>query len=196
MRSGLDVTPGAGALPSRQRPLPAELGVEQARDAYLAENGFTLAGYEAPRTEASLLGIAFSVPNTPHHAWAIRLHDLHHVATGFGTDHAGEAEISAWEARRGLRALGLYVGSIVVAGALFGLLVAPRRTLRAWRVSGRARSLFNDDRLSYEALLALSVGELRQQLGLPRDGLATQPRALHGLAAKATDSRLNPPAPA
>ncbi len=200
LRSDPDASPAAGASLSLARPLPAELTVRQGRDAYLAENGFTLAGYEAPRTEASLFGIALSVPNTPRHAWAIRLHDLHHVATGYGTDHAGEAEISAWEARRGLRALGLYVGSIVVSGALLGLLLAPRRTLRAWRASGRARSLFNDDRLSYEALLALSVSELRQRLGLPREGLATAPRGLHELAAKNTRdagrSSATPPSPA
>jgi hypothetical protein len=31
--------------------------VRDARDAYLAENGFTLAGYDAAWTEASLLGV-------------------------------------------------------------------------------------------------------------------------------------------
>jgi ubiquinone biosynthesis protein Coq4 len=34
------------------------------------------------------------------------LHDLHHVATGFGTDMIGEGEVSVWETRRRLRPLG------------------------------------------------------------------------------------------
>ena len=46
---------------------------------------------------------------------AVRWHDLHHVATRFGTDNVGEGEISAWELRRGLRGLGPYVGAIVLA---------------------------------------------------------------------------------
>lgn len=86
---------------SDRLPFPPAMQVDEALQVYLDENGFTRASYDAPRTPASFLGIRFSVPNTPRHAWAIRLHDLHHVATGFGTDLAGEGRISAWEARRG-----------------------------------------------------------------------------------------------
>jgi len=164
--------------------LPSSWTVERGRDAYLAENGFTLAAYDAPRTPASLLGIRFSVPNPPRHRRAIMLHDLHHVATGYGTDPAGEAQISAWELRRGLRPVGLYVASIVVSGTLLGVLVAPRRTLRAWRAAGPGRSLFHETELGYADLLELRIGELRGRLGIPEDGLASGPRGLHSLAPK------------
>lgn len=100
---------------SCEQPLPSNWSVEQGLNAYLEENGFTVKAYDAPRTPASFLGLRFSVPNTPRHRWAIMLHDLHHVATGYGTDPAGEGQISAWECRRGLRPLGLYVGSIGVS---------------------------------------------------------------------------------
>lgn len=120
------------------RPYPSSWTVRRARDAYLEENGFTVASYAAKWTEATAFGIPIKVPNTPRHAWAIMLHDLHHVATGYGTDMRGEGEISVWEARRGLWPLGLYVAGIVVMGSLGGMLMAPRR-----------------------ALLALTVGELR-----------------------------------
>ena len=80
--------------------------VRDALDHYLAENGFTKEGYASPTTSGSFLGLKFSVPNPPSHQRAVRLHDLHHVATGFGTDHAGEAEISVWQARRDLRVAG------------------------------------------------------------------------------------------
>jgi hypothetical protein len=163
-------------------PLPAALAVEQGRDAYLAENGFTVEAYDAKWTEASFLGVKLRVPNTRHHAWAIQLHDLHHVATGYGTDLVGEGEISAWELRRGLRGLGLYVGTIVLTGAAMGMLFAPRRTLRAWRASrGGGSSLFQGKR-PYAELLAMSVGELRAELGVPDGGLADQPRRLHAYA--------------
>ncbi|HEU4538135.1 MAG TPA: hypothetical protein VFS00_28635, partial [Polyangiaceae bacterium] len=74
------------AMPTRDAPTPADWTVRQGRDAYLGENHFTLEAYDAPRTEASFLGMAFTVPNTPRHRWGIMLHDLHHVATGYGTD--------------------------------------------------------------------------------------------------------------
>lgn len=158
--------------------------MERARDAYLAENGFTVEAYDAKWTEASFLGIKLRVPNTRHHAWAIQRHNLHHVATGYGTDLVGEGEISAWELARGLRGLGAYVGSIVLTGAAVGLLFAPRRVLRAWRTSragGGADSLFQSKR-PYTDLLALSVGDLRRELGVPPEGVAEHPRRLHAYA--------------
>lgn len=162
-------------------PLPAALRVREARDHYLAENGFNTDGYDSPRTDGSLFGLKFSVPNPPAHQRALRLHDLAHVATGFGTDHAGEAEISVWQAQRGLRAGGHYVAAIVLANVLLGFLAAPRRTLTALRAQSSGRSLFELP-LHYEQLLELSVGELRQLLGLPQRGLATSARGLHALA--------------
>lgn len=168
------------------RPFPPSWTVRRARDAYLEENGFTVAAYAEPWTEASVFGIPFKVPNTPRHRWAIMLHDLHHVATGFGTDLVGEGEISIWETRRGLRSLGLYVATIVAVGSAGGALLAPRRALAAWRASGDGRtSLFasGDANADYEALLDLTVGELRARLGIPAEGLVTT-RGLHSRAPK------------
>lgn len=165
----------------RDHPLPAALGVREARDLYLAENGFSTAAYDSPTAEGSLFGLKFSVPNPPPHRRAIRLHDLHHVATGYGTDHAGEAELSAWQARLGLRRAGLYVSAIVLANVAVGVGVAPRRTLAAFRLARGGRSLFGID-ADYEQLLALSVGELRAHLAVPVHGLATGRRGLHAHA--------------
>jgi hypothetical protein len=172
----------AGVPPvTLERPVPASWSVREGRDLYLRENGFSVEAYDAPTTEASLLGFRFRVPNTPKHRWAIMLHDLHHVATGFGTDFSGEAEISAWEAPQGLRPLGLYTGWIVGSLALLGFVFTPRRAIAAWRAS-RAPNLFHAPEGSYERLLELSVAELRNVLGLPADGLSPRPRRLHANA--------------
>jgi hypothetical protein len=167
----------------RQKPYPASWTVRRARDAYLAENGFTVAAYDDAWTDASFLGIKLKVPNTRRHRWAIMRHDLHHVATGFGTDLVGEAEISAWELR-GARHLGVYVASIVLSGVLLGLFWAPRRTVSAWRAARSASFLFagRDSDAEYEALLELTVGDLRARLRLPEGGIAEHPRALHEYA--------------
>jgi hypothetical protein len=167
---------------ARARAWPADWTVERGRDAYLAENGFSVAAYDDAWTPVSLWGVSFKIPNTPHHRWAIRLHDLHHVATGFGTDLSGEAEISAWEARHGLAGLDLYVSAIVASLALSGLVIAPRRTRRAWNAAAHGTTLFNQKQLDYAALLAVSIGELRGLLGIPHEGLARLPRKLHGAA--------------
>lgn len=163
----------------RLHPLPASLSVRDGRAAYLAENGFTVGAYDAKWTEATLLGLPVRVPNTPRHAWAIRLHDLHHVATGFGTDLVGEGEISAWELRGGLGHLDLYVRGIVASLAAVGWLIAPRRTHQACRQPGR--NLFSYDG-EPDALLELSIGELRARLGLPCDGVQQGERRLHARA--------------
>lgn len=167
---------------ARDLPLPPEWTVQAARDVYLEENGFTVAGYDAPRTEAAFLKVRFSVPNTPRHRWAIMRHDLHHIATGYGTDLRGEGEISGWELRGGIRALGLYVGSIVFMGTLLGLLVAPIRTWRAFRANAR-RSLFGTDvECAYEELLSLTVGQLRERLGISASGLNCRRRGVYAFA--------------
>jgi hypothetical protein len=166
---------------SERAPFPASMGVADARDAYLRENGFTFEEYSAPRTKVFLFGFTSSVPNTEDHARGIMLHDLHHVATGFGTDLSGEGEVSAFEARGGLAGLGLYVRSLVLLGVATGILVAPMRTLRAFRLAWRCRSLFAD-RATYEDLARGTVGELRARMGLPLDGIAGGARGLHSNA--------------
>jgi hypothetical protein len=176
----------------RDTKLPATESVRRGRDAYLAENGFTVEAYDEKWTPASFFAIDFAVPNTGKHRWAIQLHDLHHVATGYGTDLAGEGEISAWELRGGLGGLGLYVGTIVATGALMGLLLAPRRTLGAWRSAAGARPLWKVAP-RYEELLAMSVGELRALVGAPAEGIASGERGLHKNAPRVTEPLRHPP---
>ena len=117
-------------------PLPAELPVSEALEAYLSENAFTTEEYDASKVSVTFWGVRFTVPNPPSRQLAVRFHDLHHVMTGFGTDPAGEFEISAWEMRRGLGVFGLYVRLIILSGALSGFLLYPRRAGAAWKRAG------------------------------------------------------------
>lgn len=159
-------------------PLPAALSVAEGLEAYLQENGFDRALYDAAWTPASLFGVPVPVPNTKKHRFAIMRHDLHHVATGFGTDPVGEAEISAWEARRGFGRIGLYTTGIVSGLVLLGLVLSPKRTIAALRTGGiSTRNLFASE-VPYETLLSWTVGELRSHLGLPEGGLGGA-RKLH-----------------
>jgi hypothetical protein len=128
-------------MSSLDAPFPSTWTVRRARDAYLAENGFTVEAYDARWSEGTFLGIPLAVPNTRRHRWLIMLHDLHHAACGYGTDAIGEGEIAAWELAHGPRGLGLYVGSIVAGAVIFFGPIAPRRTLAAFRAANGTRSL-------------------------------------------------------
>ena len=169
-----------------ERPLPAEWTVRRGLDRYLFENGFTRAAYDALWTRANVFGLRLRVPNTRAHRWALMRHDLHHVATGFGTDMAGEGEVSAWEAAAGLPHIGLYTQGLVRSLALWGLLSEPTRTRAAWRASG-GRNLFLDE-IPYDHALAMTVGALRQALRVPTEGL-TGARALHRDAHRGEEGR-------
>jgi hypothetical protein len=162
-------------------PIAPSLSVLEARDRYLAENGFSAAEYHSPTFRLQLFGRPFDLTNSPDRQWAIPLHDLHHVATGYGTDFVGEAEIGAYELAAGCRTFIVYwLNSIAV---LIGLFLAPLRVLAGFRAGARARALYRLE-LDYDSLLALDVGGLRRVLALPEEGLARHPRRLHAAAPK------------
>jgi hypothetical protein len=140
--------------------------VLEARDRYLAANRFTADAYASAFLEVSLFGFRFPFPKFGGMGRALPLHDLHHVALGCTTDLPGEGEVAAWELRAGAR----HAPWIVSYAFVLGLLTHPRRTLAAWRAARGSRTLFSDP-LPYEALLDMTVGELRARLGVPHDGL-------------------------
>ncbi len=150
---------------------PAVAGseVRAARDAYLARQGLSVADYDAARFEVRFWRVRLRLPNPPARRRVVPLHDLHHVATGYGAGLVGEAQIGAWELRCGCPSAvaALLNGLAVVLGC--GL--APRLTLRAFRRARGQRTLYRLER-PYGELLELRVGELRRLLGLPEDGCA------------------------
>ena len=157
--------------------------VRDARDRYLADNGFSTDTYTASWVTVDFLfGTRVTFPNTRDRQRAIPLHDLHHVATGYGTDLVGEAEIGAWEIAAGCTNLALYVlnGTVFV----LGLFTHPIRTLRAFRLGRRHRSLYREA-VTYEELLALTVADLRARLGVPPKGLADHTPGYNASAARA-----------
>lgn len=150
-------------------PPAAETRVRAARDAYLAASGLSASQYDAPRFELRLMGLRCFFPNPPARRRALPLHDLHHVATGYGGGLGGEAQIGAWELRCGCPNAAAFV--LDALAVMLGCWVAPARTWRAWRRARGQRTLYRHGR-AVEELLDLSVGELRLLLGLPLGGCA------------------------
>jgi len=139
--------------------------VREARDQYFRENGLSEAGYSRRWVKLKMGPIPIAFPNTAARRRAVPLHDLHHMATGYATTWTGEAEIAAWELAAGC---GRYwvAWTLDIGAALVGLLIAPRRTWRAFRRGRRCRSLY---RATFsDGLLDMSVAELCARLGTDR----------------------------
>lgn len=135
--------------------------VSEARQQYFAENGFDERGYTARWATFKLGPIPLAFPNTKSRQAALPIHDLHHVATGYATTFTGEAEIGAWELAGGC---GPHLAAWILNGmaTLMGLVIAPRRTVRAWRAGRKATNLYQTGWSN--ALLDLTVDELRAKL--------------------------------
>lgn len=135
----------------------------EARRAYFRANGFGEGGgYDDAWVDFKLGPVPLPFPNTPARVRAVRYHDLHHVLTGYDTDIIGEFEISAWEIAAGCKGY-LAAWQLNLGGMLGGLLVAPRRTLRAFLRGRHSRTLYGAE---LEGLLGKSVSELRAHTGV------------------------------
>ena len=137
--------------------------MRDARGLYFQVNGFgDSGGYDDAWVDFKLGPIPMPFPNSPGRVRAVRYHDLHHVLTGYDTDIVGEFEISAWEIAAGCRGF-IAAWQLNLGGMFGGLLIAPRRTLRAFLRGRHSRSLYGDD---LDGLLDSRVSELRARMGV------------------------------
>jgi hypothetical protein len=142
---------------------PDELTLAQARRLYFDANGFGDGGYEDRWVKLAAGPLPIYFPNSKSRVRSVRLHDLHHVVTGYATTWTGESEIGAWEVGGGCgdhwAAWLLNFNAIAI-----GLVIAPRLTLRAFALGRRSRNLYTGD---FDArMLGETVGSTRDRLGL------------------------------
>ncbi len=139
---------------------PEEMPLREARSIYFSANKFgDDGGYGDKWVDFKLGKIPFPVPNSPARVRAVRYHDLHHVLTGYDTTTVGEFEISAWEIAAGCRGF-VAAWALNLSGMLAGVLVAPRRTLRAFVRGRRSRTLYGEP---FEPLLDITVRDARNR---------------------------------
>ncbi|MEA2338141.1 MAG: hypothetical protein QOE82_2148 [Thermoanaerobaculia bacterium] len=137
--------------------------IRDARERYFAIAGFDNGGYEDKwvRLKAGPLTVKF--PNTAARVRSVKLHDIHHILTEYDTSWIGEAEIGAWEIASGC-------GRHAVAWTLnlgafgIGLVIAPRRTYRAFVRGRHSRNLYPT--VFREELLDERVGSMRDELSI------------------------------
>lgn len=146
---------------------PDDLGMEDARNLYLAANGFSIRDYSASTFTLGFWGFRVKFPNLAARKRVIPLHDLHHVLTGYGIDWMGEAEIGAWELRAGCNSWVTYF--LNGSGVIIGLFLSPVRVWRAFVAAKGQRTLYRDS-AHYASLMGMTVGEVRKRLGIPALG--------------------------
>lgn len=150
------------------KPMPG-MTVREARNQFLARHGLDESTYTAPGFVLHIGPWNLSVPNPG----MLPLHDLHHVATGYGSGLPGEAEVSAFELRAGPPTL--LIRLLCLGAVLIGIVICPCRVWRAWVSACGARLLYRCGRDSQD-LLDMTVEELRGYLGIPPEGLAAPAR--------------------
>jgi hypothetical protein len=138
--------------------------VLEARQKYFDENGFGDGGYNDKFVKGKLGPIPVYLPNTKTRLRGVKLHDLHHLATGYDTSLLGEAQISAWELAAG--GMGIYKSAAIYVfiALLTGLFINPKSVWLAYKRGKGCRNLFDIE--FTESLLSLTVGELRGKVGL------------------------------
>jgi len=116
------------------------------------------------------LPLSLYFPNFDARRRALRLHDIHHLATEYQTDLAGEAEISAWEI--GGSCTTYWAAWLLNSSAFcYGWACLPRRVFRAFVRGRRTRNLYHEEWC--DGFLEETVGHMRRHLELDR----TAPRA-------------------
>lgn len=144
--------------------------VREARAQYFAENGFDETSYVEKWARLKVGFLPVVIPNTKSRREALPIHDLHHVATGYETTVVGEGEIAAFEIAGGC---GRYAAAWLInaGGFALGLVLAPRRSFRAFIRGRHAKTLYRQG--WSEDLLAMSVAELRNRVGTSQFPRAT-----------------------
>ena len=144
----------------------AEPSLAALRDGFRARNGIVETDR---RVEWIRLGpVPFPVPNSPARRRAVRIHDLHHLVAGYGTDLTGEFQASAWECGAGLHDEPVAWVACPV-GTLGGMVRCPRRTVAAYARGRRSRTLYGQRPERADALtLAAATAWCRTGVAHPR----------------------------
>ena len=145
---------------------PERMSLAEARELFFARSGLGQdGGYGARWVKVESKPFPVYFPNTSCRVAAAKLHDLHHVATEYGVDWTGEAEIAGWEIASGCGWHG-WAWILNLGAFTIGLFRSPRRLFRAF-VRGRHTSAnLYHDAMPDESLALVDVGTLRRRLGL------------------------------
>jgi hypothetical protein len=113
------------------------------------------------------------IPNFDARRKAVIKHDIHHITTGYSAGSmVGEAEIGAWEIASGIN--GYWAAYVLdIAGAMYGLLISPRKVFKAFARGRRTKNLYLDE-FSIPQSLDMTIAEMQRQLLLDKHSIDTK----------------------
>lgn len=140
------------------------LKVRQAIDQFFERFGFSSDAYTAKWFAIRVGHFSVYLPNIPNRVKVARMHDIHHVLTGYPANWRGEAEIGAWEIATGCRTS--LVAWFLNGGAVaVGLFLWPGAVVRAFRRGWHSRTnLYHD--FDYETLMGKTLKDAKEMIGL------------------------------
>ena len=142
---------------------PDDMPVREALERYFAQYHFKDGGYRDKWFHIKLGPLMIPLPNIPARVEAVKIHDLHHIITGYTAHWKGEVEIAGWELGGGCGrywvAWLLNLGSFSV-----GLFLFPRALFRAWHAGRSVQNNLYHDVVYDDALLNSRLGDLRRRI--------------------------------
>ena len=139
--------------------------LREGRRRFFSAQGFAAdGGYDEPWAEASFGPLPYAIPQSRARADALRVHDLHHVLTGYSADWRSESLISAWELGSGGGGRYPYAWFIALFGLFVGLLTIPRAIWRAYLRGRGSTNLYRE--ADPGARLEQSIDEVQRDLAI------------------------------
>lgn len=136
--------------------------VSDARLVYYKENGIPLDGGASEKISKAVFGpLVLYVPNFPHRVAALQRHDLDHILLNADITMRGEAVVGAFETAAGCGRFWI-AWLLEPQNIIFGLILCPRATIKAFLLGRRSQSLFHGP--FREEWLEMDVGALRQTI--------------------------------
>jgi hypothetical protein len=146
------------------------LKINEALQIYFDRYHFKNGGYDLKWFTIKMGPVYFPLPNIKSRVDAVKIHDIHHLVTGYEANMKGEVEIGGWEIGSGC---GKYAAAwLLNFGSFFyGMLFYQKPLLRAF-LNGRKCTTNLYYNVTYdETLLNTPLGEIKKRVGTNRQSL-------------------------
>lgn len=139
------------------------LKVKDALQIYFSMYHFKDGGYNEKWFKIKAGPFYLTFPNIKSRVDAVKLHDIHHLITGYEANMQGECEISGWEIASGCGPY--YMAWLLNLGSFFyGIFVYPRLLLKAFLMGKKCQKNLYDYEEYNEKLLNKTIREIRYDI--------------------------------
>ena len=142
---------------------PNNLPVSQALQIFFDKYHFADGGYNLKWFHIKVGFINIPLPNTKSRVEVAKIHDIHHILTGYEATLRGEAEIAGWEIASGCDHYG--VAWFFNLGSFFyGMFFFPKSLFNAFLRGCKVKTNYYHLHYPYPQMLSKTVGEMRTEV--------------------------------